>query len=84
MSEPRKKMPGATTPSFEEALKALESLITSMEKGDTPLADLVTSYEKGSALLKTCEKHLKTAELKLLHLKENAHEPEPFSLDSQA
>ena len=55
--------------SFEEALQTLESLIQKMETGDIPLADLIDTYEKGSEVLKTCEKHLEDAELRLLQIK---------------
>jgi len=52
-------------PSFEEALERLESIIESMESGDTPLADLVAKFEEGSKLLKMCQGQLKEAELKI-------------------
>ena len=39
------KMPTDLT--FESALERLESLIESMEKGDTPLAELVAKFEEG-------------------------------------
>jgi exodeoxyribonuclease VII small subunit len=59
-------------PTFEQALEKLESLVASMESGDIPLADLVEKFEEGSKLVKTCEKRLKSAELKIEKLrKEN-------------
>ena len=53
---------------FESALERLESLIESMEKGDTPLADLVAKFEEGSKLLKQCQSKIKTAEIKIQKL----------------
>ena len=53
---------------FETALERLESLIESMENGDTPLADLVAKFEEGSNLLKECQSKIKTAEKKIQKL----------------
>ena len=49
--------------SFEDALERLESLIESMEDGETPLAELVEKFEEGTKLLKSCQANLKQAEL---------------------
>jgi exodeoxyribonuclease VII small subunit len=57
------------TPSFEDALARLESIVESMESGDVPLAELLARFEEGNALLKTCETRLKDAELKIEQLK---------------
>jgi exodeoxyribonuclease VII small subunit len=64
------------TISFEDALGRLESIIESMESGDTPLADLVAKFEEGSTLLKVCQAKLQEAELKIekLNLKTGAVE----------
>ena len=64
------------TISFEAALGRLESIIESMESGDTPLADLVAKFEEGSTLLKVCQAKLQEAELKIekLNLKTGAVE----------
>ena len=58
-------------PSFEEALEQLENLVNSMEDGDIPLTDLVEKFEEGTKLLKSCEKSLKKAELKIEKLKDS-------------
>ena len=57
-----------TNLTFEPALERLESLIESMENGDTPLADLVAKFEEGSNLLKECQSKIKTAEKKIQKL----------------
>ena len=69
--------------SFEEALANLESIIDSMEKGETPLGELVEKFEEGTKLLKTCQKQLKDAELRIESLKEDTNEPniDKFELD---
>lgn len=53
---------------FEDALERLETILESMEKGDTPLADLIDRFEESSILLKTCQKKLKEAELRIEQL----------------
>ena len=57
------------SPSFEEALARLETIVESMESGDVPLAELLAKFEEGNTLLKTCEARLKEAELKIEQLK---------------
>jgi len=57
------------TPTFEQALEQLETIVESMESGDTPLADLIVKFEEGTKLLKTCEARLKEAEIKIELLK---------------
>ena len=71
--------------SFEEALANLESIIDSMEKGETPLGELVERFEEGTKLLKTCQKQLKDAELRIESLKEDTNEPniDKFELDPE-
>jgi exodeoxyribonuclease VII small subunit len=68
--------------SFEDALERLESMIESMESGDTPLADLVAKFEEGSTLLKVCQTKLKEAELKIEQLNLKTGTVEPFDDDS--
>lgn len=68
--------------SFEQALERLESIIESMEAGDTALADLVSKFEEGSKLLKTCQAQLKEAELKIEKLNLTSGELEDFASES--
>jgi len=70
------------TLTFEDALERLESILESMESGDTPLADLVAKFEEGSTLLKVCQEKLKEAELKIEKLNINTGEVEVFEDDS--
>jgi exodeoxyribonuclease VII small subunit len=67
---------------FEDALGRLETILESMESGDTPLADLVAKFEEGSNLLKVCQAKLKEAELKIEQLNIKTGEVEPFEDDS--
>ncbi|MDR1283099.1 MAG: exodeoxyribonuclease VII small subunit [Opitutaceae bacterium] len=52
-------------PSFEQAIKHLQSIVESMEAGDVSLADLLVRFEEGNKLLKICETRLKEAELRI-------------------
>ena len=70
------------TLTFEDALGRLETILESMESGDTPLADLVAKFEEGSDLLKTCQAKLKEAELKIEKLNIKTGEVEAFEGDS--
>jgi len=64
--------------SFEQSLERLESIIESMEVGDTALTDLVAKFEEGSMLLKNCQAQLKEAELKIEKLNLKNGEVESF------
>ena len=77
-------MPHSKDPPFEKALEQLESLVENMESGKTPLDELVDKYEQGSRLLKICQKHLKSAEIKIEKLKDTKDlSLEPFELESR-
>ena len=55
---------------FENAMDQLETVVASMESGETPLSDLVTRYEEGARLLKLCRKELEEAELTIKAIRE--------------
>ncbi len=63
---------------FEDALGRLETILESMESGDTLLADLVAKFEEGSNLLTVCQQKLKEAELKIEQLNIKTGDVEPF------
>ncbi|MGP3696549.1 exodeoxyribonuclease VII small subunit [Rhodobacter sp. NSM] len=50
---------------FEEAMAALEAVVTALEKGDVPLDESIRLYERGSALKAHCAQKLKDAEDKV-------------------
>lgn len=68
------------SPSFEDALTDLESIVEAMEHEKLPLEDLVAYYEKGSSLLDRCESILQSARgrIELITLR-NKNETEPDS-----
>ena len=51
--------------SFEEALKELEEIVNSLERGDVSLEEAIEAYERGSMLKNQCEKRLKEAKMKV-------------------
>lgn len=53
--------PDATSPSFEQALAELESLVEKMEDGSLSLEDSLSAYRRGAALVKVCEGALEHA-----------------------
>lgn len=55
--------------SFEDALKLLEELVSSVERGSLPLERSIASYEKGVALVEHLRGVLGRAEEKLKVLK---------------
>jgi len=57
-------------PSFEEALKKLESLAEQIERGEIGLEESITRYEEGMALVKQCRDILARAELRVQELQE--------------
>jgi exodeoxyribonuclease VII small subunit len=50
---------------FEEDLKALESVVERLERGDLSLEDSVRLFEEGIKLSDACKKELDTAEGKI-------------------
>ena len=45
-------------PTFEENLKALETVVEQLERGDLPLEDSVKLFEQGMALSAACKQDL--------------------------
>lgn len=54
-----------TSLTFEEALAQLETIVESLESGDTPLTQLIEKYEKGTELMERCRSKLGEAELRI-------------------
>ena len=62
-------------PDFENALKELETLVETMEKGDLSLEDSLSHFERGVQLSRTCQQALKDAEQKVeILMQKNARE----------
>lgn len=52
-------------PSFEEALKALESIVAKLESGDAKLEESIRLFEEGMRLAAVCQKRLDEADRKI-------------------
>ncbi|MCK4352111.1 exodeoxyribonuclease VII small subunit [candidate division WOR-3 bacterium] len=53
---------------FEDALKRLEEIVGSLEKGDVSLDDSLKLYEEGQELINFCKDKLTKAESKVKEL----------------
>ena len=51
--------------SFEEAMKELEKLVDSLDKGEVSLDEAIAAYDKGSRLKDYCQKKLQEAKMKI-------------------
>ena len=51
--------------SFEEAMLALEQVVSALEKGEVPLEQSIALYERGAALKAHCAGKLREAEVKV-------------------
>ncbi|HEX5339961.1 MAG TPA: exodeoxyribonuclease VII small subunit [Gammaproteobacteria bacterium] len=58
------------SPDFESALKELEGIVSTLEKGELPLDAALKHFERGIALTRQCQTALKQAELKVEQLLE--------------
>ena len=50
---------------FEEAIKELELLVDSLDKGDISLDEAIAAYDRGSQLKDYCQKKLHDAKMKV-------------------
>jgi exodeoxyribonuclease VII small subunit len=69
-----------TSPSFEEALTELESIVDALEKGEMSLEESLSVFERGIGLTRTCQQVLDAAEQRVRILTDARPdaEPEPF------
>jgi exodeoxyribonuclease VII small subunit len=58
--------------SFEDALAELQSLVKSLEKGDSKLDEAINSYQRGVDLKRHCEAKLREAQLKVEKIVQSA------------
>lgn len=54
--------------SFEDALRALETIVRRLESGDVPLDESISLYAQGEALRKRCADRLQAAEARIAKL----------------
>ena len=51
--------------SFEDALKRLEEIVRTLEKGEAPLDKSIELYQEGDKLKRHCEARLKAAQARI-------------------
>ena len=51
--------------SFEDALKRLEEIVRTLEKGEAPLDQSIELYQEGDRLRRHCEARLKDAQVRI-------------------
>ena len=59
VNDPLEKM------TFEDAMKELENLVESLDKGDVSLDEAIAAYDRGSQLKDHCQKKLNEAKMKV-------------------
>ena len=52
-------------PTFEDAMRELETIVHDLETGETDLEAAIAAYERGVTLKKLCEDKLRQAELRV-------------------
>ena len=57
------------TISFEDALRELEAIVISLERGDVSLDDAISAFERGTTLKAHCQKRLEEARMKVEQIK---------------
>ena len=74
------KPESGAAPDFEKALAELESIVSTLEKGDLSLEAALKHFERGISLTRQCQTALKEAELKVEKLveKNGKQTLEPF------
>ena len=58
-------VPDVTQLSFEDALKRLEDIVRTLEKGEAPLDQSIELYQEGDRLKRHCEARLKEAQARI-------------------
>jgi exodeoxyribonuclease VII small subunit len=50
---------------FEQALKALEQIVHTLERGEAPLDEAIALYERGNSLRALCQERLDAAKARI-------------------
>lgn len=81
MSKTKPSSASEASPSFEDDLTRLETIIRDMESGEASLDDMIALFEEGSSLIKRCSAKLNEVEKKIevLVQKDGKYATEPFT-----
>lgn len=69
--------------SFEEAMKALEEIVSKLEEGDVPLEKAIAFYQEGMDLSKTCSDKLNHVQEKMVKIMNEHGELESFEVQEE-
>ena len=69
--------------SFEEAMKALEEIVSKLEEGDVPLEKATAFYQEGMDLSKTCSDKLNHVQEKMVKIMNEQGELESFEVQEE-
>ena len=73
MSKPEPALgPDIAAMSFEDALRALEEVVRSLESGEVPLDATISLYERGELLRAHCQARLDAAQARIEQVVANA------------
>lgn len=70
-------------PTFEENLKALDEIVTNLEKGDVPLEKALNEFKHGVVLSKELQDTLQNAEQTLTKMMNDDDQEVPFEADNE-
>jgi exodeoxyribonuclease VII small subunit len=73
-------------PSFEEAMKRIEEIVTDLERGELPLDQSLERFEEAVKLARSCQKKLEAAQQrisKLVRADDGGFALEPFDESRQ-
>lgn len=68
--------------SFEDALRELEGIVASLERGDVSLDDAIAAFERGTALKAHCQARLEEARMKVEQIRVPSDGGAPQSADA--
>ena len=66
-----------TEPTFEDALRELESIVQRLESGDASLDEAITLWERGEELYRVCSAKLDAAHGRIEELAKRVEEVKP-------
>jgi exodeoxyribonuclease VII small subunit len=69
MNETPAKPPALEKLSFEDALRELEGIVASLERGEVSLEDAIAAFERGTELKSHCQARLEEARMKVEKIK---------------
>ena len=75
------KTAGDNSPSFEQSLQELETIVQQMEMGNLALDESFNAYKRGAELLQTCQTSLNNVEQQVRILTD-ASKLAPFNADN--